>query len=360
MKPGVSLKIPATQPLIEHLTFAFPKSGSILAKTRHQMYFQTTLALLVLAIFTDSPCFGQHLEVTGRQRFVLTYDYTARGGNGKFFLPIPPPTGGQSIESFHSNWSGHAETNGASPAQHYLTGGVPPGERLHWQVRITGTFTTHELVGNATAMGPPLSRPTQFSGTSQSLDWDSDAFQGWLEAHDLRRGKDERAVTYARRVYDFLTAHGEYVYPPQGGWTASSAARRLRTDCGGFSLVFVAACRAAHIPARLLVGQWLKTRGVGGSAEVTGRQAHVIAEFFDAGIGWIPADVSSGLMHVGGSDDYFGREPGYFFTWHYDTDFHFDVPSGDGHVQWIQNPSPWFAGDEAESGSHGWRVEALP
>ena len=216
------------------------------------------------------------------------------------------------------------------------------------------------MVNGGAAPSPPSFTPTSFSGTSESLDWNSDAFQHWLDAHALRRGKDERAVSYARRIYGYLTSHGEYTYPPEGGWTASGAARRLHTDCGGFSLVLVAACRANHIPARLLVGQWLKTRGTGQSLEVTGRQAHVIAEIFDPGIGWIPADVSSGLMHVAGDEDYFGREPGYFFTWHYDTDFHFDVPTGNGHVQWIQNPAPWFAGDAADSGSHRWTITPLP
>jgi transglutaminase-like putative cysteine protease len=328
------------------------------------MHFRTATWVVILGLFTNSVCLAQHLEETGRHRFVLTYNYTAGGGGdaGRFYLPVPPETAGQTIESFHSNWSGGLETNPASPAQRYLAGRVPRGDRVSWQVRIVGTFTTHQLVADDVPHPPTLPRPAQFSGASESLDWNSDAFQHWLDAHDLRRGKDEPGVTYARRVYEFLAAHGDYTYPPVGGWTASGAARRLRTDCGGFSLVFVAACRANRIPARLLVGQWLKTRDAGGgSLEVTGRQPHVIAEFFDAGIGWIPVDVSSGLTHVAGQDDYFGREPGYFFTWHYDTDFHFNVPAGaDGHVQWIQNPSPWFAGDEAESGSHRWTVTPLP
>jgi transglutaminase-like putative cysteine protease len=328
------------------------------------MRFCKVIPTLTFAVLTTSACFAQHLEVVGQHRLVLTYDYTADGGDeaARFYLPVPPATASQSIESFHSNWSGHTATNDASPAQHYIAGRVPGGSRLHWRVQVVGTFTMHRLVADDTPHPPTLPRPAHFDGASESLDWNSDTFQDWLDHHHLRRGNDERAVTYARRLYDYLTAHGDYTYPPEGGWTASGAARHLRTDCGGFSLVFVAACRANHIPARLLVGQWLKMSGNGdGSLDLTGRQAHVIAEFFDAGIGWIPADVSSGLMQVGGRDDYFGSEPGYFFTWHYDTDFHFDVPGGgDRHVQWIQNPSPWFAGDEGDSASHRWTVRSVP
>jgi hypothetical protein len=322
------------------------------------MRFQTFLLVLALAACTNCNCRAQHLEVTGRHRIVLTYDYVTDGGDaGKFYLPIPPNTGCQTIESFHSNWSGETISNDSSPSQRLLTGVVPRGDRVHWHVRIVGTFTTHELVdGAAGALPTQPPHVNLFQGTSESLDWKSDSFQDWLDGRRLRRGANEPAVAFGRRLYDYVVDHGEYTYPPEGGWTASRAARYLSTDCGGFSLIFVSACRANHIPARLLVGQWLKTTGNGD--ELTGRQAHVIAEFYDPLIGWIPVDISSALMHVAGRSDYFGREPGYFFAWHVDTDFHFDVPgSANGHVQWIQNPSPWFAGDAGDSSSHRWTVD---
>jgi hypothetical protein len=322
------------------------------------MRFRSFILMLAFTACADVIGRAQHLEVTGRHRIVLTYDYVCDGGDsGKFYLPIPPNTGCQTIESFHSNWSGETITNDNSPAQHLIAGRVPSGGRVHWHVKIVGTFTTHELVeGTAGALPSNPPRTDLFEGTSESLDWKSDAFQDWLDGRRLRRHADESAMTYARRLYDYLVEHGEYTYPPEGGWIASRAARYLSTDCGGFSLVFVAGCRANHIPARLLVGQWLKTAA--GGDELAGRQAHVIAEFYDPLIGWIPVDLSSALMHVGGRDDYFGREPGYFFAWHFDTDFHFDVPGGaNGHVQWIQNPSPWFAGDAGDSSSHHWTVD---
>lgn len=315
------------------------------------MDFQRFSLLTLFVLVALQPCHGERLEVTGRQRLVLAYDYAGRGGEGRFFLPIPPDTGCQKIESFHSSWPG--TTVSAGPVQRVLTGRVPAG-RGRWHVEVAGVFTMHELVEDGSPLPPPtLARPAGFDGATESIDWKSDSFQRWLDAHGLRRGKDERGVRFARRVYDFLLSHGAYSYPPSGGWTASGASRRLRTDCGGFSLVFVAACRANHVPARLLVGQWLKVRG---RALTGGRQAHVISEFWDAGLGWIPVDLSSTLMHVGGRSDYFGREAGYFFAWHVDTDFHFDVPGrANGHVQWIENPAPWFANGEG-GGSRRWSI----
>jgi len=150
-------------------------------------------------------------------------------------------------------------------------------------------------------------------------------------------------------------------------WNAAACCQLLRTDCGGFSLTFAAACRANKIPARLLVGQCFKgrERSDGTVALTGGRQAHVIAEFFDPRIGWIPEDISSTFLGTPGYADlnFFGRDPGYFFAWHVDTDFHFDTPrKSDAHVQWIQNPNLWFsenADNANDSVSHHWEVEKL-
>jgi hypothetical protein len=91
----------------------------------------------------------------------------------------------------------------------------------------------------------------------------------------------------------------------------------------------------------------------------------VIAEFFDPQIGWIPEDISSTFLRTPGFADlnFFGRDPGFFFAWHYDTDFHFNTPrKSDAHVQWIQNPNLWFsedADDANDTVSHHWDVERL-
>ena len=78
-----------------------------------------------------------------------------------------------------------------------------------------------------------------------------------------------------------------------------------------------------------------------------------------------PAPMRQKGLHVGGFGDlnFFGRDPGYFFAWHVDTDFHFDTPrKPDAHVQWIQNPNLWFsenADDANDSVSHHWDIEKL-
>ena len=319
----------------------------------------------------------KHLEITGRERLRITYDSSfvwpeGSGYSAVMDLPIPPDTGAQHIESFTSSLHGQVETDDEghrilTATLHHSSGDE---RRCHWQVEITGVFQTRQLMD-----GPPTSaaqaivapRAGAFLASTESINWKDDAFQDWLDSSGLRRAGNESAVAFGERVYAYFREHGEYTYPPATPWNSAACCRRLRTDCGGFSLVYVAACRANRIPARLLVGQCFKARRLadGTVALTDGRQAHVIAEFFDPQIGWIPEDISSTFLRTPGYGDlnFFGRDPGYFFAWHVDTDFHFDTPrKADAHVQWIQNPNLWFsedADDANDSVSHHWEVERL-
>jgi transglutaminase-like putative cysteine protease len=333
------------------------------------------IALPVLALFFDAGSINglraqeaaaqKHIEFTGIERLRITYatsftwpeggDYTA-----VMDLPIPPDTGAQHIESFN----GHRIL---TATLHHSSGDE---RRVHWQVVITGVFQTRQLVD-----GPPVATtkpivgpaPGQYLGSTESINWKDGDFQDWLDSSGLRRRESETSVAFGERVYAYLREHGRYEYPPVSVWTSAACCQRLRTDCGGFSLTFVAACRANRIPARLLVGQWFKAyqKSDGTVALRDGRQSHVIAEFFDPQIGWIPEDISSTFLRTPGFADlnFFGRDPGFFFAWHYDTDFHFNTPrKSDAHVQWIQNPNLWFsedADDANDTVSHHWDVERL-
>jgi len=319
----------------------------------------------------------QHLEITGSERLRITYDssFVWPGGGGYsavMDLPVPPETGAQHIESFTSSLKGQVETDAAghrilTATFHHASGDE---RRCHWRVEITGVFQTRQLVD-----GPPglsakpivAPEPGEFLASTESINWQSGSFQDWLDCSGLRRAKNESPVAFGGRVYAYFRTHGRYTYPPVSAWNSAACCQRLRTDCGGFSLIFTAACRANRIPARLLVGQCFKgRRQADGTVVLTdNRQAHVIAEFFDPQIGWIPEDISSAFLRARGYPDldFFGRDPGFFFAWHVDTDFHFDTPrKSDAHVQWIQNPNLWFSGnadDANDSVSHHWNIEKL-
>lgn len=325
----------------------------------------------------ESPA-RQHLEITGNHTLRFIYDCTFTWPSGGGYeavlrLPVPPDTGNQQISHFSSSLPGKiALLDGDVPAHkvlmatlHHQSGNE---RRVDWRIEVTGQFQTRQLTDGPPAPGTVITPPApgDFLASTDSIDWQTDSFQSWLDDAGLRRHPGEAAVDYGSRVFAYFQAHGRYVYPPETAWNAAAACHHLRTDCGGFSLVFVAACRANHIPARLLAGNWFKTREASdGTLDIIKRQSHVIAEFFDPQIGWIPEDISSTLMRIPGPNglNYFGCDPGYFLAWHVDTDFRFDTPQKpDAKVQWIQNPSPWFSEDADgvyDSLSHHWTLQTL-
>ena len=280
------------------------------------------LGLTVLRAQDGPP--EKHLEITGSERLRITYETSFAWPEGGGYsavmdLPIPPETGAQHIESFTSTLKGQVETDEEghrllTTTLHHASG----DERwVHWRVEITGVFQTRQLVDgppkpSAQPIIPPA--PGQFLSSTESINWKDGDFQDWLDSSGLRRAATESPVAYGERVYHYFQAHGRYTYPPVSAWTSAACCQRLRTDCGGFSLVFAAACRANRIPARLLVGQCFKARRLsdGMVALTDGRQAHVIAEFFDPTIGWIPEDISSTFLRAPGYPDlnFFGRDPG--------------------------------------------------
>jgi transglutaminase-like putative cysteine protease len=97
---------------------------------------------------------------------------------------------------------------------------------------------------------------------------------------------DGRALNWARAFFDeLLTQRFRYVWPPAERG-ALAMQRDGRGDCGEFSFLFVAWCRAVGIPARVVLGTW-----VGGRM-----RAHAWAELFADEVGWVPVDPSMGWV----------------------------------------------------------------
>lgn len=96
------------------------------------------------------------------------------------------------------------------------------------------------------------------------------------------------AYDTAWTIFEWVLAHSTYQLNAERGrarklWGALDLLRTGRGECGDYSALFVALCRAAGIPARSQVGFWVKKDS----------SPHVWAEFYLPGVGWIPADPAS-------------------------------------------------------------------
>jgi transglutaminase-like putative cysteine protease len=186
-------------------------------------------------------------------------------------------------------------------------------------------------------------------------------FRKWLEKQGLRRRDGEHAVDLARRAYLAVVKNFGYDFHPDMERRPDATCRAGKSDCAGLSIVFVAALRANDVPARLRVGRWARSQG-----ENDHGQAHVIAEFYAPGAGWVQADCTGGVLHdrTPGRLRYFGRFRADFITLHLDDDLVLDTEHfGKRTVLWLQKITFWVAGRGALTGlteKEDWRVRQLP
>lgn len=188
---------------------------------------------------------------------------------------------------------------------------------------------------------------------SDVLNFEDKVFQGWLDDRGLRRRKKENEVDYARRL--FLSIHKDFTYQYTGSMNRQPAnvCKVGKSDCVGLGLLYVAALRANDVPARMLVGRWAIPGEKSKDTKVDqvifkdyGGQ-HASTEFFARGVGWIPADPSSGIVHDKSKTglDFFGRDTGTFLVLHVDTGMAYESAHyGRQAMDWMQSPIVWTSG----------------
>jgi hypothetical protein len=153
------------------------------------------------------------------------------------------------------------------------------------------------------------------------FDFDQPDFHEWVQKHGLERGTREGEIHFARRVFLALKAGMQYDAPLKKEFHATAVCKSGRADCGGLSVLFASILRANEIPARTLWGRWAKSSEPGKIwFNHPYYQTHVKAEFFARGVGWVPVDVSSAILHDKSPQGlkYFGNDPGDFIAFHVD------------------------------------------
>ena len=136
-----------------------------------------------------------------------------------------------------------------------------------------------------------------------------------------------------------------------------------KSDCGGLSVLFVAAMRSQGIPSRALVGRnaTSATHGKHGDS-----REHVKAEFFAQGVGWVPVNVSMAVLFDKTTEklEYFGNDKGDHLAFCVDTDVSIDTRYfGVKKITWLQSACFWATGPgnlDGDVDEEDWKVFALP
>jgi transglutaminase-like putative cysteine protease len=183
---------------------------------------------------------------------------------------------------------------------------------------------------------------------SDCIDFMTPDFQAFLDREKLRPNLDENEIDFAARVFRWVRDCCKYEYTAAMDRSATHVCSRRASDCGGLAALFVATLRANGIPARRLVGRWASSAKPGEKVgDVEYYQQHVKAEFFAAGIGWVPADPSSAVLWDKSAQGlrFFGHDPGDFIVFHRDGDFLIDtIYFGKQSVQYLQGTAFWVKG----------------
>jgi len=108
----------------------------------------------------------------------------------------------------------------------------------------------------------------------------------------------------ARRLYDYVVAtmHYDHEGTEWGRGDAVWACDSKHGNCTDFHSLFIGLARAAGIPARFEIGFSIPPDSHQGAIT----SYHCWAQFYAAGIGWIPIDASEAWKHKDKKDFYFG------------------------------------------------------
>lgn len=195
------------------------------------------------------------------------------------------------------------------------------------------------------------------------IDLTSAPFRKWMADQELARRPKESDVAFARRTFQAIRNGFTYEFRDNMNRRTGAVCQAKKSDCGGLGMLFTAVMRVNKVPARTLWGRWaLSTKTGEKLGDVDYHQWHVKAEFYADGVGWVPVDLSSGILHDRSRAGlrYFGRDDGDFITFHVDPDlrvnaFHF----GKQTIGNLQTPAFWVTGSgtvEPRTGKELWLV----
>lgn len=323
------------------------------------------------------PRYAVEAKDVKRVRAVLTYTVTCpdlKATEWQVVAAAAPELPGQAKTKTTLEPAGKAVVEPGPAARGLLMGKVTANTaelKTTLPIRVTyeATLRSRTLVplraGAAAPKVEPLSAAdrARYLADAGDIDFKTEAFQSWLKAAGLVRGAEDD-IAFARAALAHLRDHMTYNYTPGQDRKASAVCGAGRSDCGGLSVLYAAVLRANGIPARTLYGRWALSADQAAALNgVAYYQWHVKAEFFAAGVGWVPADPAGAVQYDKTPDlrHHFGADPGDFLAFHVDPNLAVDAaPFGRRTLGNLQTPAWWVQGGGSATPNRaveGWTVE---
>ncbi len=150
----------------------------------------------------------------------------------------------------------------------------------------------------------------------------------------------------AQKLYDHLFETMKYDKSGDG-WGNGDAlyACDVRTgNCTDIHSLFIGMARSQGIPARFRIGFPLPTEISKDTSTISGY--HCWAEFYLAGAGWIPVDISEAIKHPEKKDYYFGRLDSHRIGFSIGRDISAQTLTGDKTFNYLIYPQVFIDGKE--------------
>ena len=241
------------------------------------------------------------------RRYTVTHSAVVENGDAalkslEIWVPIPTDQPEQQIRSLKIEPQVPIlrDTGGqAAVARLYLAGELVPGTGESRRLQVSYQVACRETVLDSEAVQKYRFQPYRDDRTYRHFTRPEEKIETTLPeivaAAEKLRGRRRTPLDVARAAYDWVLQRTEYkLIDGLGG--AAYCLRRGHGECGDYSALFVALCRAAGIPARPVAGFWAdRTDGW-----------HCWAEFMLPTGEWIPVDPSVGDQNDRNRRRYFG------------------------------------------------------
>ena len=344
------------------------------------MRMGTALAVLLLAAApaaAQAPAYMIEVRPSKRVEAVLTLEVNAPRIKAKewvLYVPRLPELPGQAKVSSQLNFPSENVTELSAQKRPLLRArvkvkGVDQETKISLRATYEAELFSRKLVplpeGAERPKVEPLSAAERkhFLEATALISFKAEAFKTWLKDNDLVRNKEESDLEYGKRLFQHLSGKFAYQYTQKMDRTAAAVCQAGRSDCGGLSVLFVAAMRSQGIPARIRAGRWAESAKQGQKlGEEVFLQQHAWPEFFCDGIGWVPTDPASAIYNKLGLAC-FGHDTGNFVTMHVDPELVLDTlvignktePFMQAAAYWVSAMGPF----ENVTVVHDWQVREL-
>ena len=303
--------------------------------TRFRLLLSSTLVLALVSVIAANARRGSETETTAAAAPTRSFEFTYQvrvppnpdsSGSTRLWIPLPQADPYQEVRSLHIDspvW--YSQGRDAEYGNKFAVF-KPTAEQsaagFDVALRFTAVRREHKVAVDAAALQNVSASAPLEPNLKRYLEPDKLVpLSGTIaELAKEHTAGDTTPIQKARHIYDYVLATMRYDKTGEGWGRGDAiwACTAKRGNCTDFHSLFIGMMRSSGIPARFEIGFPLpegKTEG-----DIPGY--HCWAEFYLAGVGWVPVDASEAWKNVAKREYFFGAHDTnrVFFT--YGRDIH--------------------------------------